>query len=37
VLAHQGTDRTETYLMLRLEAPKEEEKAEGSKKESLLP
>jgi hypothetical protein len=37
VLVHQGTDRTETYLMLRLEAPKEEEKVDGSKTENLLP
>ncbi len=37
VLVHQGTDRTETYVMLRVEAPKEVEKAESGAQGSLLP
>ena len=36
VLVHQGTDRTETYVMLRVEAPKEEAKQSGDKG-NLLP
>ena len=37
VLVHQGTERTETYVLVRLEEPKEEQKAEPAAPGSLLP
>lgn len=37
VLVHQGTDRTETYVMLRVEAPQDVEKAENGSQGNLLP